>query len=224
MLLACGVRLRRRSPRRGPRRPSTGEPSTARQPMTLLKHTAKLALVLVALLAMAAPAGAASYHDAIRDCFDDGQLEGHYSRHQLQQALQHLPATDAEYSDCADVLRRAMTASGGRHGGGGGASASPAIPASPTLATPSGAQAASPQDLKSLNAQTAHPGSGAPPKIDLAGSPITPAAARFDSNKLPATLLASLIGLGLLSVIAGLLVLRRRWPETRRVALRLLRR
>lgn len=225
MLIAWPGRACRRPSRRPGGRPLREGASPARPAMSLPKHIRKTTLALMALvlalLASASPAAATNYHDAIRDCFDDGQLEGHYTRHVLQQALSHLPADQVEYSDCNDVLRRAITASGTR---GGGGSASPSIPGNPQLATPSGAQAASPQDLGNLNSQTSHPGANGPPRVDLSGSPITPAAAHFDSNKLPSSLLASLIALGVVSAIAGLLVIRRRWPETRRVALRLLRR
>jgi hypothetical protein len=200
--------------------------------MDFTKRLRRIALAAAALTALALPAAtpvaAKSYHDAIRDCFDDGQLEGHYTRHQLQQALRHLPGDEAEYSDCRDVLRRAMIPSGG--GGSLGGGASPAIPGNPSLATPSGAQAGSQQDFNNLQRQTAKPGASGPPKLSVGGHGVTPgdggvlSSAHVGPNKLPTSLLASLIGLGVLSAIAGILVIRRRWPETRRVALRLLRR
>ena len=53
------------------------------------------AVVALAVLGAAAQsAGAADYHAAIRDCNDDGVLQGHYSLHTLRQARAHLPASD----------------------------------------------------------------------------------------------------------------------------------
>src|SRR3954449_2910186 len=82
-----------------------------------------LALILV----VAPPALAASRGKIIRDCADDGQLQGPYSQSELRDARQNLPSDVAEYTDCADVLRRAelpdrSNAGGGGSGGGGGGS------------------------------------------------------------------------------------------------------
>src|SRR4051794_20664276 len=84
-------------------------------------------VVLAALAATAESAGAADYHAAIRDCNDDGVLQGHYSLHPLRQAKAHLPASLREYSDCADVLARAIAAAG-RPGSGGSAGGGTAPP------------------------------------------------------------------------------------------------
>jgi hypothetical protein len=190
---------------------------------------AVLAIAALALTA-ASSAMAANYHDAIRDCFDDGQLEGHYSRHVLQQALHHLPSDEAEYSDCSDVLRRALLASASRGGGGGGGGSLPTPPSNPSLTTPSGAQAGSQQAYNNLKKQTSNPGSAAAPKVAIGGRLVKPgvggvlAASHTGPNELPNSLLASLIARAAICSLAAILVIRRRWPETRRVALRLLRR
>jgi hypothetical protein len=194
-----------------------------------IRQVAVAAVAMAALALTAASAAQASnnYHDAIRDCFDDGQLQGHYSRHVLQQALHHLPSDAAEYSDCVDVLRRALLASTS-HGSGGGTGPTP--PSNPSLTTPSGAQAGSQQAYNNLKNQTANPGRGPAPHVAIGGRLVKPgvggvlAASRTGPNKLPTSLLASLIALAAICSLAAILVIRRRWPETRRVALRLLRR
>src|SRR3954449_8987509 len=74
-----------------------------------------LALILV----VAPPALAASRGKIIRDCADDGQLQGPYSQSELRDARQNLPSDVAEYTDCADVLRRAELPDRSNSGGGG---------------------------------------------------------------------------------------------------------
>ncbi len=56
----------------------------------------------------------------IRDCTDDGRLEGHYTQRDLREALNSIPSDVDEYTNCRDVIRRA--AFGGAGGGGKGGS------------------------------------------------------------------------------------------------------
>jgi hypothetical protein len=188
-------------------------------------------VVALALLAVVAPSAlAANYHDAIRDCNDDGVLEGHYTRSTLRQARNHLPSSLREYSDCADVLARALAATP-THGTGGGGTAPPL--GDPHLTTGSGAIASNPAQLNDLKKQASRSTDDrAPAKVTVGNTAVTPGtaglvntAARTSSpNELPKPLLVALIALAAMGVLAGLMVLRQRWPETRRVALRLLRR
>src|SRR4051794_22968545 len=76
---------------------------------------------LLLALVLASPAAAASRGQIIRDCADDGQLQGHYSPSDLRDARQNLPSDVAEYTDCADVLRRAELPDRDRSGGAGAA-------------------------------------------------------------------------------------------------------
>src|SRR5436190_21103699 len=116
------------------------------------------ALLATLLLAPSAHA-AGGTTEIIRDCALDGVLDGHYSPAQLRKARANLPTDVDEYSDCRDVLSRAIAAatqssgsSGGSPGSSGGASgssgapggaAAPAAPAAPV--TPS-----TPQDQAAL--------------------------------------------------------------------------
>src|SRR5687767_5690932 len=82
--------------------------------------TALLALLALALAAPA-PASAASRDEIIKDCSDDGRLQGKYSASELRDARKNLPSDISEYTDCADVLRRAeLPDSKGSSGGGSG--------------------------------------------------------------------------------------------------------
>jgi hypothetical protein len=188
--------------------------------------------VLAVLAAGAQTAGAADYHAAIRDCNDDGVLQGHYSLHTLRQARAHLPASLREYSDCADVLARAIAAAG-RPGSGGSAGGGSAPPlGNPALTTGSGAIAPNIQQKQALEQQARQSTKDVPPSdVTVGGEKVVPgtaglsnAAVHTSPNDLPAPLLILLIALGATAALATALVMRQRWPETRRVALRIFRR
>jgi hypothetical protein len=195
------------------------------------RHIPVILTVALAVLAASAPvASAANYHDAIRDCNDDGVLQGQYSRSTLRQARNHLPASLREYSDCADVLARAL-ANAGKKGGQGGGDATPAL-GDPSLTTGSGAIASNPDQLNALKEKAKRSTDDrAPAGVTVGGAAVTPGTAglsnkslRASPNELPQPLLIALIALAAVGAIAGAFALRQRWPETRRAAIRLLSR
>jgi hypothetical protein len=91
-------------------------------------------LALLAALLFAPAARATPPLEIQRDCADDGVLQGNYSASDLRKARSELPTDADEYSDCRDVLTRAITkataasktptptpsATGSNGGGGGG--------------------------------------------------------------------------------------------------------
>jgi hypothetical protein len=85
-----------------------------------------LATVLVLAGPAAVPASAAS-SPVIADCVAHAKLTRTYTLKQLQQAQQQLSAETREYTDCADVIARALNAAISGHntgpsGGGGSGS------------------------------------------------------------------------------------------------------
>src|SRR4051794_41388777 len=76
-----------------------------------------LALLILFTFAPAATA-LASGGKVVRDCTDDGVLQGHYSQKDLRDALSSIPSDVDEYTNCRDIIRRA--AFGGAGGGSGG--------------------------------------------------------------------------------------------------------
>src|SRR4051812_8924448 len=159
-------------------------------------------------------ASAANYHDAISDCNDDGVLQGHYSRSTLRQARNHLPASLREYSDCADVLARAIAAAG-KTGGTGGGQAPPAL-GDPALTTGSGAIASNPDQLNALKEKAKQSTDDrAPAKVAIGGTQVTPGTAGLSKtavhaspNELPPSLLIALIALAATAALASLFVMR----------------
>jgi hypothetical protein len=189
-------------------------------------------IAALAVLALWAPSAHASYQSAISDCSDNGQMDSHHSRSDIKKAYNHLPTDVAEYTDCRDVLRAALAA-GAKPGGSGGGGSGYNPPANPSLTTGSGATASSPGDLKALGDATRHSADSRAraPKVSIAGIDVSPgqgglanAASTEGANKLPHSLLWSLIAVGLLAALAAILLVRQRLPETRRAALRLFRR
>lgn len=203
-------------------------------PFRAMNRTRQLlvAVFAFALLLVAAPVAHAGYRQAISDCADDGILQGTYKKAELEKARKKLPSDLREYSDCEEVLSReiASLAKKGKGARGGGAVAPPA--GDPNLTTPSGAVANNPQQLDELKEkQSKSTDERAPEKVAVGGQQVTPggavlkaAAARTSPNELPESLLIALAALAVLGALAGILVLRHRWPETRRVAHRILRR
>ena len=68
-----------------------------------------LTVALVALAALALPGAAmASPAAVVRDCAEDGSLQGSYSDEDKRAALDRLPADLDEYSDCRAVISAAV--------------------------------------------------------------------------------------------------------------------
>lgn len=85
--------------------------------------TTILAALFVALLALPAFAQA-SGNDVIRDCLEDGHVDGTYSQNEYQDAQENMGSDVDQYSDCRDVIAQAQAdrsrrGSGSRNSGGG---------------------------------------------------------------------------------------------------------
>ena len=170
-----------------------------------------LLAALLALGALAAPAGAATRDQIIRDCADDGRLQGDYSPGELRDARRNMPSDVAEYTDCADVLRRAelpdSAPSGSASSGGPGGGLGPG--GGPILQTPM-------DDAERQALADAASGGGAAVAVD--GAKILPGSAGVSpegrGNGIPGTLLAALIAIALLALAFAVPALRRlNWPR-----------
>jgi hypothetical protein len=175
----------------------------------------RVAYILVLLVALAAPALAQASPDAvIRDCAEDGDLDGNYSNDDLDQAENNLPSDLDEYSDCREVIGGAKT--GGSDKGGGRRANDP------TGATAATAEkAAKKRDDAELNALTSR---GDKPELEVGGKTVEPGSnGLFDlagsSNGLPTPLLLALIALAILAIFGALYALRRRVPALARIPL-----
>jgi hypothetical protein len=178
----------------------------------------RVAYILVVVVALAAPALAQASPDAvIRDCAEDGDLDGNYSNDDLEQAENNLPSDLDEYSDCREVIGGAQTGGSDRGAGGGRDSAN-----HPTGAAAAKAREnARKRDEAELGAITAR---GDRPELRVGGKSVEPGSnGLFDvassSNGLPLPLLLALIAIGLLAAVGALYALRRRVPALARIPL-----
>jgi hypothetical protein len=82
----------------------------------------------LAACALAAPAQAAGLSSPVADCNANLRLTHSYTAAQLRSALATLPADIAEYSNCHDVIQRALLAKIGRTSGGPGSGGGSFLP------------------------------------------------------------------------------------------------
>ena len=155
---------------------------------------------MVLTLFVAAPAAhAGTRADIVADCFDDGKLDGDYSASQIRDARKNLPADVDQYSDCRDVLARALGGSGSRDVGGGGAGGSAAGSGSAEPLAASG-----PEEQQALEAAAAD--GGAKP-VQVGDGTVVPGASGFAAgaarSTIPTTLLVALILLGVAALAAA---------------------
>lgn len=180
-------------------------------------------LLLAALaLTLAVPAAAlASGRDVIKDCAEDGVIDGDYSEREYEDAQDELPSDIDEYTDCREAIRGGLTP-GGRGRGGS------AEGADPSLVTESGAVAGSPDDIAALGALEEAAADGDAPTLEVGGEPVTPGdpsggqllGIGGTGNDLPTSLLPALLLLLVSGATGVYLLLRRRIPALARFDLK----
>jgi hypothetical protein len=180
-----------------------------------------LSLSALILLLAAPTAIAGSRENILREC-QSGSITGNYTPAQLRDARKNIPTDVDEYSDCRDVLARAMlsghsSGSGGGGGGGlgggggGGTGGGGSVVGAPGGVSSGGAvlYPAGKGEEKAL--AKARKGGAA---VALGGEKLVPGATGFAAdaarNGLPTTLLTVLILLGLCALAAGVPIVRRR--------------
>jgi hypothetical protein len=166
-----------------------------------------LACFVLGFFAVVPAANAASTTRILRDCADDGVLQGDYTPAELRKARQNIPTDTDEYTDCRDVLARAAAATiagsgnGSGSGGGGGGTSGDGALESPN--TPEG-QAAIGKAA----------GEGAPDPIRLGNRAVVPGAAGLNANavrnELPTPLIVLLALLGTAALATTMPFVRRR--------------
>ena len=170
--------------------------------------------------ALALPALASADSKAvIKDCAEDGSIDGTYTKSELEKARKQLPSDLDEYTDCRDSISDAIagtgrkksddaatTASTGVGGGGlggGGVTPSGGVPGQTT-----------PADEAALEQQQQSAEKGGAPSIPVGGENVKPATGPFAPadaiNQLPLPVLLGLISVLMLGSWAGLVALRRR--------------
>jgi hypothetical protein len=201
-----------------------------------MRRTILLALFAALALVLPTAAHAQGNEAILRDCADDGMLQGEYSASAMRNARENMPAELDEYSDCRDVLSREISAKtaasnnnnnnggsgGSTDGGSGGASgnsggstagdptASATTAPNPT-STPSGRDPGiriGPSTDQDWEAiGNAAKGNAEP--VEINGRPVKPAAS-VGRNGLPGTVVAVLALLAATAVAVTVPFVRRR--------------
>ncbi len=174
-------------------------------------RTAIVACLLAVLVGAPAAFAESTRTKILQEC-QDGRLTGTYTSRQIRDALEHIPDDVDQYSDCRDVLRRALlnqagnSGNGGNGGGGGGTAGTGGGPG----ASGPGGEPLTPAtdaDRKALNNAA---GSGGQP-LQIAGRNVTPGEGDL-RNSLPTTLL---VVLALLAAAAAAALAPSVWRQTR---------
>src|SRR5215218_2535587 len=153
-----------------------------------------LACLVLGFFAVVPAANAASTTQILRDCADDGVLQGDYTPAELRKARQNIPTDTDEYTDCRDVLARAAAAGISSRGGGssGGAGGTGGV-----------AEGQPPADPHSDEGRAIVGAAGAKPPpgpMNIGGRSVVPGRASLSAdgvrNELPPGMLVALILLG----------------------------
>ena len=188
-----------------------------------MRHLIAPALLL---LALALPAAVQASPDAVvRDCAEDGSVDGKYSDSEKRKALKKIPADLDEYSDCRSAISGSIGAGGPKAGsakaddsgggGAGGGGGTPTIDADTNgdgTVTKAEKEAAGRTDLalKQDQKRKGLEGSLGDRKTDP--TKVGAIDASETSNGLPAPVIASIAALALLALAAGMFFLARRKP------------
>jgi hypothetical protein len=154
-----------------------------------------VALALFVSVLAAAPAFG-SAKAVIRDCSEDGVLNGHYSHSELAKALAQLPSDIDEYTDCRAIIRSALLGSANKHGPG-------------VTGTPSPPSASEQKKL--------HDAAKSATTVNIGGKRITPFKTAGFGPGLPTLVLAVLLALGGAMIAGGVLAVRRHRPAFERI-------
>jgi cobalamin biosynthesis Mg chelatase CobN len=169
-------------------------------------------LLLVTAVALALPAASSAQEgqEIIRDCAQDGDLDGNYSQEELDEAYKNMPSDIDEYSNCRSVIEAARER-GGVGGGSNQGSSGPGIDSGGSSG-PGGAPGGSGNDLDELEARGDRARSGDAPEASVAGEAVGNDGGTFstdaESAGMSPALIVALI-LAALGALAGALYLLR---------------
>jgi hypothetical protein len=167
-------------------------------------RTAFVACLLALLVAAPAALADSTRTKILREC-QDGRLTGNYTPSQIRDARNNIPDDIDQYSNCRDVLTRALLAGAADSGDGGNGGGGPG--SGPGSGGGGGNERLTPStDADRQALQQAAAGGGQP--LEVAGRKVSPGAGSL-RNDLPATLLVVLALLAVAAVSALVPFVRR---------------
>jgi len=161
--------------------------------------------MLLAAAVIPAQAVAQGSDEVIRDCAEDGDLDGDYSQEELDDAYENMPSDIDEYTNCREVIQGAREQRDGGGGDNNGGS-----PSGGTTGGGSGGGATAPggqgTDADEINSRAENGRNDDAPTASVAGEELDSSggtySANADSDGMPAALIVALI-LVALGVLAG---------------------
>jgi hypothetical protein len=162
-----------------------------------MPRTAFVACLVAVLVAAPAALADSTRTKILQEC-QDGRLTGDYTPRQIRDARNNIPDDVDQYSDCRDVLTRALLTRAGDSGGGGGGGAAGGGSAGGGGGGGGGGQPLTPSTDADRKALEAAATSGGQP-LEIAGRRVTPGEGAL-RNDLPTTLI---VVLALLAVVAA---------------------
>jgi hypothetical protein len=169
-------------------------------------RTAFVACLLALLVAAPAALAASTRTKILREC-QDGRLTGDYTPSEIRDARNNIPDDIDQYSNCRDVLTRALLAGAadsgdGGNSGGGGSGGGPGAGGG----TGGGERLTPSTDADRQAIQSAAAGGGQP--LEIAGRKVSPGVGSL-RNDLPTTLIVALALLAVATLGAIVPYLRR---------------
>jgi cobalamin biosynthesis Mg chelatase CobN len=178
----------------------------------LIAFLVALAVPLGGLMA-AGPAMAYNLSAIYKECEQNGQIDGHYSRAELQAAINQLPSEVSEYSDCQVLIQQALVRASS-HKAGSDTTSSQGHVAGTTSGGKGGSGGSSggtPAKTGSSKTNSGRSGSANGNAVNLAGSNVRPGSTSAGgSSSLPVALIVVLVLLALTAVSGGVVAIRRR--------------
>jgi len=176
------------------------------------------ALIAVLALLLAAPVAQAdaTRNKILREC-QSGNLSGDYTAQEIRDARNNIPDDVDQYTDCRDVLTRALLSRAGGSGGGGAGGGAGGGTGGTGGGGSGGGSGGAPltPSTEADHAAIADATKAADEPIEVAGRPVTPGAATM-RNDLPSTLLVMLALVAAAAVAGFAPLIRRSVPLIRR--------
>lgn len=165
-----------------------------------------LTALVAALAALALPAVAmASPGAVVRDCAEDGSVDGNYSNADKRAALDQIPADLDEYSDCRAVIAASVGGGKAKGSGNGGSGGAPAARAAKSAAA---RKKKKEQARKRKEKREATQLALGDRQIDPSRAGVFNAA--DTANGVPTSVVLALVALALLCAVGGFVALRKR--------------
>jgi hypothetical protein len=172
--------------------------------------------MLLAAAVIPAQALAQGSDEVIRDCAEDGDLDGDYSQEELDEAYENMPSDIDEYTNCREVIQGAREQRGG--GGGDNNAGSPPGSADTTGGSGGGATAPGGQgtDVDEINSRAENAPNDDAPTASVAGEELDSSGGTYsadaDSGGMPTALIVALILVALGAVAGAAYLLRDHLP------------